>query len=263
MSSQLSFSKALLDPGAPTPTGLRTWNGSDPAGRFAVYRNNVLASLIDALADTFAFVQELVGEDFFRAMGKEFVLSNPPRSRLMAYYGAGFADFVEDFFPARSIPFLADMARLEMARVMAYHAAESDPIEPLRLQAAIGDPQQLLSLCLSLHPCVQVICSPYAVCALWAAHQGTLDLATVDPYLAESALVYRQGLNVEMLQITGAQGRFVEGLQRGKTLSEAAQHAHTDDPNFDFPGTLAWLIRQQLLSDITYADPACPQSPRP
>jgi hypothetical protein len=253
MSSQHIFTRALLDPVAPIPIGFTTWNGSDPAGRFAVYRNNLFASLIDALVDTFPVLQALVGEEFFRAMGKEFVRLTPPRSRIMAYYGAGFADFVEEFFPARSIPYLADVARLEMARVMAYHAADCSPIDSQRLQAALGDSQQLLSLCLSLHPSVQTIGSPYAVGTLWQAHQGTPNLAAVDPFLPEAVLVYRDGLNVEMLQIMATQVRFVEGLQHGKTLSESAQDANAVDPRFDLPGTLALLIRQQLVSDIAYA----------
>jgi hypothetical protein len=116
MSSQGDFSQALLDADSPIPIGLTTWNGSDPAGRFAVYRNNVFASLIDALADTYPVMLALVGNEFFRAMAKVFVQTNPPRSRVLACYGSGFADFVEDFYPARSLPYLADVARLEIAR---------------------------------------------------------------------------------------------------------------------------------------------------
>lgn len=53
MSHQQAIAAALLDPAQPCPPGLTTWNGSDPAHRFAVYRNNVIVSLVDALADTF------------------------------------------------------------------------------------------------------------------------------------------------------------------------------------------------------------------
>jgi hypothetical protein len=44
------WSTRLRQPGSPAPTGLCSWNGSDPAQRFAVHRNNVLAGLSDALA---------------------------------------------------------------------------------------------------------------------------------------------------------------------------------------------------------------------
>ena len=53
--------QALLSPGSPAPAGLSTWNGSDPAQRFAVYRNNVLVVLRDALADTFPALRDHLG----------------------------------------------------------------------------------------------------------------------------------------------------------------------------------------------------------
>ena len=127
MNSQTAFAQALLDPERDCPSGLTTWNGSDPVMRFAVYRNNVMLSLIDALADTFPVTQELVGEEFFRVMAKHFVQAQPPRSRLLAFYGDSFADFVDSFAPAAPVPYLADVARLEMCRVRAYHAADVPP----------------------------------------------------------------------------------------------------------------------------------------
>ena len=87
MSGQQDFYQALGSPEGPLPTGLHTWNGSDPGRRFAVYRNNVLASLIDALADSFPVVQALVGEPFFRAMAQIYVRECPPESPILAEYG--------------------------------------------------------------------------------------------------------------------------------------------------------------------------------
>ena len=51
--AQAGFAQALLDPSVRAPGGLRSWNGSDVQGRLAVHRNNVVGSLIDALATTF------------------------------------------------------------------------------------------------------------------------------------------------------------------------------------------------------------------
>jgi len=123
--TQHAFASALLDPARPVPSGLATWNGSDPVARFAVYRNNVVVSLVAALADTFPVVRELVGEEFFTAMARLYVAEQPPLSPVLAHYGDGFADWVVQFEPAAAVPCLADMARLERARVRAYHAADA------------------------------------------------------------------------------------------------------------------------------------------
>lgn len=256
MSGQTAFAQALLDPRRACPSGLKTWNGSDPETRFAVYRNNVVVSLIDALADTFPVVQELVGEEFFRAMAGVFVRTQPPRSRLMAYYGEAFADFAASFAPAASLPYLADVARLEMAWVQAYHAADMPPLNPEALPAALADPQQLTSLRLSLHPSVEVIESAFAVFSLWAAHQGAISIASVDPALAQTALVFRDGLGVQVLEMGAGAGQFVKALQQGEVLLWAAQAASSAHEAFDLADTLALLIRWQLITHLTTGDQA-------
>lgn len=254
MMGQTAFAQALFDPQQACPGGLKTWNGSDPETRFAVYRNNVVVSLIDALADTFPAVQELVGEEFFRAMAGVFVRAHPPRSRLMAYYGESFADFVASFAPAASVPYLADVARLEMAWVQAYHAADVPPLEPEALRSALADPQQLMTLRLSLHPSAQVIESGFAIFSLWAAHQGALSIAAVDPALAQTVLVFRNGLDVETLELAAGAGQFVKALQRGEVLLAAAQAASGAHEAFDLADTLALLIRLQLITRLTPGD---------
>lgn len=176
-----AFAEALLDREAGVPPGLTSWNGSDPAPRFTVYRNNVVVSLIDALADTYPVVQQLVGEEFFRAMAREFALAHPPTSPVMAFYGDGFVEFIGAFPPAAALPYLADVARLEYCYVQVYHAAEEAPA-------------------------MRVLHSRHAVASLWAAHQAEdIDaaLAQVDPYVAESALVLRVNLDVLVMRIGG------------------------------------------------------------
>jgi Putative DNA-binding domain len=255
MSSQSAFAAALLSPDLPCPGGLTSWNGSDPEVRFAIYRNNVMVSLIDALADTFPVVQALVGEEFFRAMAQVFAQANPPRSRLMIYYGDSFADFVASFPPAAPVPYLADVARLEMARVRAYHAADVAPIQTEALQAALADPGQLLSLRLLVHPSVQVVESPFAVVSLWAAHQGALCMTSVDPDVAQAALVFRHGLDVDTLELSAADAQFVVALQTGHSLLDAAGAASNSDAEFDLSHALALLLRWQLITHITTGVP--------
>ena len=258
MSGQTAFAQALLDPTLPCPPGFQTWNGSDPQTRFAVYRNNVTVSLIDALAQTFPVVQSLVGEEFFSAMAKVFVQRNPPRSRLMAFYGDGFPTFISGFAPASGLPYLADVARLEMARVQAYHAADLEPVEPSALAAAMADGDKLMSLQLHLHPSVHWVDSDFAVYSLWAAHQGEGCLSAVDPLTAESALIFRSGLDVYTLAVTAAEVTFLRALTEGKSLpravdvaSAASSHAIT---TFDLTTTLAKLLRWQLVTHITFEE---------
>lgn len=250
MSHPADFARALLDPEQPPPMGLKTWNGSDPAARFAVYRNNVVVSLIDALADSFPVTQELVGEEFFRAMARVYVQNHPPRSRQLATMGQGFPDFVSSFTPAASVPYLPDVARLEINRAQAYHAADALPVAPEALQQALTDPDQLLSLKLDIHPSVHLVRSAFAIYSLWAAHQGEMDITEVDPSAPQNALVYRNGLDVETMELPDAAGLFICSLQQGHCLVEAAGRAAQSYDGFDLATELGLLLRLQLITHI-------------
>ena len=242
--AQQAFAAALLDPALPVPAGLVTWNGSDPGVRFAVHRNNVVVSLVAALADTFPVVRELVGDEFFTAMARLYVAEQPPRSPVLAHYGDGFADWVARFEPAATLPYLADMARLERARVCAYHAADAPVLAADAIAAHLADPACLPQARLVLHPSVSVITSPYAIVSLWAAHQGQGRLEDVQVDRTESALVLRLDDDAAVLPVPADAAAFYRGLQSGQPLGVAA----AGDAPFDLGASLAILIRHGALS---------------
>jgi hypothetical protein len=252
MNSQQEFAVALLDPERDCPAQLTTWNGSDPAARFAVYRNNVLSSLIDALAASFPVLQQLVGEAFFRAMAAVYVRHSPPRTRILADYGADFPAFIEGFAPAGSLPYLADVARLELLRIRAYHAADAAPLNPDALATALAAPERLGALLLRLQPALGLLESAFAVVSLWAAHQGALALAEVDPDQAQCALVLRNGLEVEVLGIHPGDAHFIQALQQGLPLGRAAEGACALDDGFNLGTSLTYLLRAGAITDCAY-----------
>lgn len=250
MSSQSRFAAALLDPDQACPDGLTAWNGSDPAQRFRVYRNNVIVSLIDALADSFAVTRELVGEEFFRAMARRYAYAHPPQSPLLAFYGADFPAFIAAFPPAAGLPYLTDVARLEQLRVAAYHAADVAAVDSAAIGAALADESAVPGLSLGLHPSVAVLASSFAVVSLWAAHQGVLELSTVAPQVAETALVLRHGLEVEVIPVSPAAGTFVAALGAGSTLGEAAARAMALAADFDLVGILGLLLQKSAITAV-------------
>lgn len=258
MSTQAAFSAALLDPAHGVPADLCVWHGGDPTRRFAVYRNNVLASLVSALADTFPVVQALVGEAFFRAMAGIFVRESPPQSPALADWGEAFPDFVARFEPAGSVPYLADVARLELLWLMAFNAADAEPLASARIAAALADAARLPDLCFGCHPSVGVLSSCHPAASLWAAHQGTGRLDEIDLGQAESALVARIGLRVEIVQVSAATAAFITGIAGGLALGQAAQAALELDECFDLAAALAVLIRLGALTHLAIpGEPSC------
>ena len=250
MNSLTGFAQALLSSDATCPAGLTTWNSSDPARRFAVYRNNVMVSLIEAMADTYPVVRALVGDEFFRDMARVFARTYPPRTPVMAHYGESFADFIQNYDPAASVPYLPDVARLEWAYVCAFHAADVAPVPTQSLLELIADAERLAANRCQLHPSLRVVSSDYAVASLWAAHQGDLDIGRVDPWKAESALVLRNGLTVEIREVSPGGATFFNRLIQGEPLAQAVQAADAPGSGFALEDCLGLLIQSSAIVAI-------------
>lgn len=252
-SGQGAFACAVLDPDRPPPGGLRSWNGSDVGSRFAVHRNNVVSSLVDALATTFEVVAELVGDDFFRAMAARFVRQSPPAGPVLALYGEGLPDFIAAFEPAGALPYLPDVARLEYLRLRAAHSADRPPVDAPALQQALASGERLPQLVISLHPSVAVVASRCAAVSIWGAHQGErLDrFAAIDPMCAEAAIVLRDGDDaVLVLPCTPGDAAFVDAVLAGQSLGQAAALALDAEPVFDLGASLARLVHHAAITSI-------------
>ena len=257
MKLQESFSAALLNPRTPAPTGIVGYN-DDIDRRFAVYSNNVQSGLINALATSYPVVAQLVGEAFFQAMAQMFIQKYPPDSPVMSTYGSQFAGFINSFAPARSVPYLADVARLERLCVQAFHAADICAVNPELLAQALDNPEGLAQLHLQLHPGVASLQSPYAIAALWAAHQSPGQIQGLNPRQPQSVLVLRNELRVEVFAVSSGCAVFVHLLKGGNTLGLAAGHALEADPDFDLGQALALLISHNTITGLQPTHEALP-----
>ena len=245
---EASFARALLDPEQPVPGEVISDNGAMAARRFAVHRNNVVAGLVKALQTRFPAVRKIVGEEFFAAIARVFVMQKPPRTPMLAMYGDEFAAFIAAFEPARELAYLPDVARLEAARTRAYHAADAAPIE--RSQFAALDPDTVGGIRVALHPSAEIVRSPHPIVAIWAMNSGEQELAPIDDWRAEDALVVRPYLDVVVRALPPGGAAFLLALAGGRSLGEAAGAALADDPEFDLTRNLAGLIGSDLVTAI-------------
>jgi hypothetical protein len=254
---QSDFARALLDPERTVPDTLIAYTGQYPEKRFAVYRNNVVASLVNALRAKFPATERIVGVDFFAAMARVFVVAHPPRSKILHTYGEDFGDFIAGFTPAAQLPYLPDIARLEAARTRAYHAADAVPLGPQDLAAV--DPERIGALRLSLHPALQVVRSAHPVVTIWAMNAGEAELGPVDFDTAEDALILRPGPAVTVRTLPPGGAAFVLALSTGLPLAEAASRALHDDARFDLTVNLAGLIGSGAVTAFSLIQDSHPE----
>jgi hypothetical protein len=243
-----AFTRAVLDASAEVPTPVVGRQGKGASRRFAVYRNNVYASLIDVLGSRFPVSARLVGEEFFRAMARIYVAKTPPASPVLLHYGAEFADFVGTFPPASAVPYLACVARLEWAWHRAYHAKDAAPLPLADLAAASETAKRAV---LTLHPSLQVVRSEYPVVTIWqlALRDGNDEPARL-PAGGEDALVVRPNLDVEVRRLPSGGAYFVMALAAGATLLEAASRASGEAPDFDLEANLAGLMTSGAITGV-------------
>ncbi|MGN6777656.1 HvfC/BufC N-terminal domain-containing protein [Rhizobium sp.] len=237
LATQSEFAAALVNPNFAVPDGLTAWNGPQPARRFGVYRNNVAIGLIGALASRFPAAERIVGEEFFAAMAHEFIRLHPPRSPLLLAYGDDFPDFAGSFEPAQEIPYLADVMRLEALRGRAYHAADAMPLDAA-LVATI-EPAGLAELTFVPHPSASVARSAYPAVTIWAMNTGEIELADINDWTGEDALVTRPQMIVEVHRLPPGGATFLEKLFSGAALGQAYETALAEAADFDLSATLA------------------------
>lgn len=241
---QAAFSAALLDARLAPPPSLRTWNASEVARRFDVYRNNVIVSLVEALGDTFEVVRQLVGHDFFSMMAAAFVRAHPPASPVLAGYGADFPDWLAQFGPAQALSYLPGLARLEFARVQAWQAADAEPLAAGVIAQRSADVVALPASRLRLHPSLQVVREQQDVHALWAAHQCEGEWPVFELDLPCAALVLRSPADeVLVIRVGPETAAFVAALKSDLCLGEALLAAPRAEPG----AALALLLRHGAI----------------
>ncbi|SEM88442.1 Putative DNA-binding domain-containing protein [Loktanella fryxellensis] len=242
---QAAFAAAVMQRVAPTdlaPLGVTAVGDLDR--RFAVYRNTFAHSLTEALAARFPTVQRLVGADFFRAMAAMHVTETPPDSPVLQTYGTAFPAFLRRFPPVAHLPYLADVATVEVLRGQAYHAADATPLTPDAVQAAlVRDPQDAV---LTLHPGLRVVHTDHGAVSVWRCNQPGAVPAPVAP-APEAALIFRHAGNAVVLPVATATAAAVAALAAGTPLGRV--------PEVAIATALPPLLRHALILRVTAANP--------
>ena len=244
---QHTFSEALLDPAKPVPAGLVRPDGSPAGRRFDIYRNNVVVAHTEALGEAFPVVRAVVGQEFFEAMAGVYVRAHPPSSPCMMFYGEDLPAFLETFAPAADLPYLPDVARLEHARRLAYHAADHPVADPSVLGER--DAAALMETRLALQAACRVVRSAHPVYSIWRFN-ATEDKSPVRS-AAEDVLVSRPADAVLMYFLPPGGADFLLALQSGEPLGRAADKAMLHAPDFDLGANLTAIFAARAIGTIS------------
>lgn len=213
----------------------------EAGGRLGIYRGTVLGALAGALALSFPAVEKLVGEAFFARAAEVFARAHPPRAADLYGYGAGFPQFLRDYEPARTLSYLADVARFEWAVSCALHVLDVPALGAGDLAAYQGDAGRLR---FTPHPAAHALAFHHPARAIALASLGddaeALGALALDA--GEWLLVHRAGhglaLGVAIWDLAPDEHEFAAALFAGTSLDEAAVLA----PEIDHGAILGGLI---------------------
>lgn len=195
-------------------------NGLPAAEHLLIYRRAVLSTLISALEAIHPVCRKLVGEQFFDAMARRFVRETPSEFPDLGHYGARFSDFIAAFEPARSVPYLADVARLEWAWHEAFHAADTPAAG---LDGLVDVPEQQQSqIVFELPTAATLLTSVYPIHRIWQVNQDDWDgEETVD--LDEGSvhlLVWRRDYAICIEPLNDEQWQFLAAVHKNIPLAD-------------------------------------------
>lgn len=191
------------------------------AAGLAVYRNNVRAAYLRALTDAFPVVRRLVGEEFFKFLAHEYFDACPPRSPLVARYGDEMPTFLEGFDPVKGLPYLPDVARIEIGWLRAYHSPEATSLSPQEISSSIHG--EASSARFELHPSLQLIGSRFPAHTIWEHNRARTAGRLRAPAMGEYVLIVRPEAAVVARTVPEPVFLAVRSLAEGFTLAEALE----------------------------------------
>ncbi len=198
--------------------GLIEAGRTDVATRMRVYAHAYVERIGAALASDFPKVQAVLAHERFAALVRRYLRACPPRHWTLRDAGDRLADFLAT--DEAHEPWLADLARLERARVEAFDAAEARTAS--REDLAGLPPEAFLDLRLALVPSAQLVALGHAADQVWSELEDGLPWSppTASP---RRVMVWRRGLTVVHRTLADDEAAFLASLAAGNRLTDACE----------------------------------------
>jgi hypothetical protein len=219
--------------------------------RLDVYRNNVFASLTEALEETFPAVCRLVDERFFAYAAREFISLHPPGKPALIDYGAEFPGFLSSFQACRDLQYLPDVARFEWLMNVAAHAPDADAIAQDALASFL--PEQAPNLALTFHPSHGFVASAFPIDRIWRANRpGANENTEIDLAAGGVKLeVSRRSTQVVVRKLDKAEFAFRDTLSAGHPLGIALERAFAEQPDFAAADAVSALFAEGAIVAVS------------
>jgi Putative DNA-binding domain len=183
----------------------------------SVYRHAYLARLRDCVADDFAAVATVVGEDAFARLANAFIRAQPPVDSTLNAYGRFFPTWLATTRVPRRAQ-LVELAQLEWALVEAIHAALAPSLSGAELARVA--PHAWARIRLKTAPSLQVLPCRFATNEVYEAYRKQRPLPQALRRTGGIA-VLRLSNGLNRFALDAVETRVLRKIVAGKPLGEA------------------------------------------
>jgi hypothetical protein len=213
-----------------------------------VYRNTVVHGAVEALRANYPVLAEILGEEMFDCLAADFAAASPPSSPILALYGEGFAEWLEEQSWILEFPYLSDVARCERMHIECLFAADHEPLYLGDLANADWN-----ALHIRLHPAARFDWFLTPAAGIWIAHQqGSLPEELSPCWKGEGLLIARPHLITWPLALDAAAHRLLLGIAHGESVGHAAIAAAAIQPGADVGAIFSSIVNAGAFAALDF-----------
>ena len=213
---------------------------------FSIYRGSIYAGLKKALAETYPVTNDLVGEDFFNAMLGQYITEYPCRVQDLNDYGEELAGFVQGLPQARSVPYLADLARLEWF----YNIATNVAIQQNNLsELSLLTEEQYSQIKLALPNGSCLLSSCYPVDDIWNLQQDDNEIHIKEENVF--LLIWKNDFLVRVERLTEENFYFLKCISEKMIFSDVCTAVLENNANANISSLLSEAVKKGWLQSYT------------
>lgn len=221
--------------------------------RISIYRNNTFLSLIDVLTETFPYTKKTVGTEFFALLAKDYIRRTPPKTASLISYGDLLPSFIHQHPKTKQLPYLSDLAQLELNRHIAYYAEDIPALKQEDFARINVD--QLGECKIQVLSSVRLLASPYAIVSLWNFNNDDNERdeqIVIDQ--PESCITLKNDNEIISYKLEPALFAFLQQIVNQYSIGESLEKTLERHPDFNASEAIQFLIQSQIGERILKGD---------
>lgn len=222
--------------------------------RLQIYSDAYRLRLIEALQTSYPVLAQLLGEESFARIGRQYLAKYPSRHFSARWFGDRLDEFLRDSEEYAAQPWLAEMAEWEWKIAAAFDAEDAAAITTDRLATiALEDWPELR---FTFHPSLRRVALHTNVVAIAKAVEESTMLEGVTESPSEW-LIWRPELTVRYRPLEAAEAAALDALLSGANFGEmcevVAEYADPEQAAFTAASLLKQWISEQSIIDVRTA----------